>query len=483
LGLILAAGLLGGLVSGSWLPVQAEAHLSGDAQGLSTSLDLTEPATNTVHLPLVMRSFPATPSTPSVFGVHVRSLAQPAVLSKAVATGADWVRIDAFHWDLIEPSWHNPPVYNWSVVDDASLTAARQNGMEVIAVILYAPPWAQSVPGSECGPFQEEAFDDFARFLAALVSRYSQPPYNIRYWELGNEPDAPIFYDRYGYGCWGQPGDPYFGGRYYGKMLKVAYPAIKAADPQAQVLLGGLLMDCDPNNPPAGKDCTMSKFLEGILLAGGGDSFDLANFHAYTYWDFGRGLGYMGNANWPGSVTAVPEKVRFLRSVLAQYGYGNRVLVNTEAALLCYPTENNGPPDPRCIDTQSVFVPRSYVDALVLGLKAHTHYTLVDDGWYNTGLLRPDLTPRPAYQAYLAASSLLSNATYLGPASGYRPEIEGYSFRRFNSAQQIDVIWSKDGSNQNVTLPGGATAYDRFGSLIPPGTIPVNYSPVYVLKP
>jgi hypothetical protein len=39
-----------------------------------------------------------------------------------------------------------------------------------------------------------------------------------------------------------------FGGEYYGNMLKIVYPAIKSADPQAQVLVGGLLLDCDPVN-------------------------------------------------------------------------------------------------------------------------------------------------------------------------------------------------------------------------------------------
>ena len=38
--------------------------------------------------------------------------------------------------------------------------------------------------------------------------------------------------------------DPYYGGGYYAEMLKIVYPQIKAADPEAQILIGGLLLFC-----------------------------------------------------------------------------------------------------------------------------------------------------------------------------------------------------------------------------------------------
>jgi len=87
--------------------------------------------------------------------------------------------------------------------------------------------------------------------------------------------------------------DEYYGGGYYAEMLKAVYPAIKEADPQAQVLIGGLLLDCDPTHPPEGKDCKPSKFLEGILKNDGGDYFDIISFHGYPPYsgaDIGGGL-------------------------------------------------------------------------------------------------------------------------------------------------------------------------------------------------
>jgi len=64
--------------------------------------------------------------------------------------------------------------------------------------------------------------------MKALVVCYSVAPYNVKYWELWNEPDiaASSFPGNNIFGCWGDPGDAYFGGGYYTVMLKVIYPKI-----------------------------------------------------------------------------------------------------------------------------------------------------------------------------------------------------------------------------------------------------------------
>jgi hypothetical protein len=340
----------------------------------------------------------------------------------------------------------------------------------VIAIVQFTPAWAQKVAGSYCGPIRQDRLDEYAQFLYALVSRYKNTPYNIKYWELGNEPDAPMSYSRTIFGCWGDPGDPYYGGGYYGEMLKHAYPAIKAADPQAQVLIGGLLLD----RPNGGPD-THPRFLEGILRAGGGDYLDVVSFHAYTY--YGGTLGSMVNTNWPGSTTAVPEKVAFLREVLGRYGHGDKPLLNTEAAMLCFDATAY------CLNTQSMYVPRAYAEALALGLTGQVYYDM-SGTWRNSGLLEPDLTPKLAYHAYQAAAGFLSDVKYVGPVSGYPAGIDGYTFQPNDHSAAIDVIWSADGSKIVVFLPSGASAYDRFGLLISdPGWVDVTSKPVYVKQP
>jgi O-glycosyl hydrolase len=111
-------------------------------------------------------------------------------LAWAEQAGVHWMRFDAFHWDRIEPVSMVPPAYDWQAVDEASLRNAGSAGMEVIAAVKFAPAWAQQVPGSFCGPIRQDALDEYAQFLTALVKRYSQAPFSIQYWELGNEPDV-----------------------------------------------------------------------------------------------------------------------------------------------------------------------------------------------------------------------------------------------------------------------------------------------------
>jgi hypothetical protein len=450
--------------------------LSSTQEEPSNALSSTQLATTTAYLPIVAREFRM---VAPLFGVEFgQPINDVNGLAQAVQANIRWGRFSAFDWSKIEPTHTNPATYDWSVVDEQSLINASANNITVIATIRFAPSWALPPSGSACGAIQQSSLDEYAQFLTALVQRYRAAPYNVRYWELGNEPDVDpsIVPPDSVFGCWGDINDPYYGGGYYAAMLKAAYPAIKAADPMAQVLIGGLLLDCNPDNPPAGKDCTPSKFLEGILLNGGGPYFDVVSFHAYAY--FFEPTGEVANPNWPGAVTAVPEKVSFLRSVLSRYGYPEKPLMNTENALLCWD------PTSACREKQARYVARAYAEASALGLDAQVYFALRNDSWHYTGLLDQNLTPRPAYNAYKASSSFLTSAVPLGAATGYPAGIQGYSYRQAGTLQHVDVIWSADGTPLSVTLPAGASAYDHYGTLLATsGAVQVDDGPVYIKRP
>jgi hypothetical protein len=64
-----------------------------------------------------------------------------------------------------------------------------------------------------------------------MVAHFSASPYNLIYWEMGNEPDVAVIDGEWVYGCWGETGDEYFGGGYYGDMLKQVYPIMKTTHP------------------------------------------------------------------------------------------------------------------------------------------------------------------------------------------------------------------------------------------------------------
>jgi hypothetical protein len=103
-------------------------------------------------------------------------------------------------------------------------------------------------------------------FLTALATRYSAPPFNIRYWVFGNEPDVSLIsiaqpeWGTIGFGCWGDALDTnYYGGEYYGKFLKIFSDTIKAVNPSAQVTNGGLLLSCHPDYA----NCPNRNFFKG----------------------------------------------------------------------------------------------------------------------------------------------------------------------------------------------------------------------------
>ena len=426
-------------------------------------------------------------------GIHVDRMDKAEKAELFRGSGAIWSRRDYAQWEKIEPVNSSPQDYNWDTVLEANLIAAVEDGHETIMNILFTPAWAQKYPGVACGPISEDALDDFAEFMAALVSRYSQPPYNVRYWEIGNEPDIDrtLVDSQSIYGCWGEKDDPYYGGKYYGEMLNIVYPAVKGADPESQLIVGGLVLDCDPVNPPeitkdSGqlRDCTSSKFLEGILEAGAGDSFDGVSFHAYDYY-YGD-LGVYGNEGWHSAATTTGPvliaKSRFLKSLLTQYGFPQKELLNTELAVLCGKDGKEATcRDVDFTDTKANYIAQSNAAAHAEGLRVNMWYSLT--GWRGSGLVDEGLEPLPAYQAYQFSATQLENAVPLGPVLEFEG-IQGYRFQKENKT--IWLIWSRDLVPHAINLPTQPqTIYNVYGQRVagfePPSLeLTVTENPVYL---
>ena len=403
--------------------------------------------------------------------------------------GGYWTRLDHIHWDAIEPLYQEPPDYHWETILETGLINASAAGVEVIAIIQFAPYWAQKLPGVACGPFSEEAFDEFARFMQALVSRYSKPPYLVKYWEIGNEPDIDptLVSPQSGYGCWGDQNDEYYGGGYYAEMLKVVYPQIKATDPDAQVLVGGLLLDCDPLNPPeapegsgTSKDCSSPRFIEGILRNGGGDYFDAISFHAYDYY-FGT-LGKYGNKGWHNAWNTtgpvISAKANYLRNLLTLYGHPEKYLMNTEVAILCGSTGNESAcQTEEFARTKANYLAQANAAAQADGLRTNMWFSLT--GWRASGLVKGNLEPLPAYQAYQTSVIRLTKAVFSNGLTAF-PQVKGYEFVREGTV--IWVLWSLDGEPHLVQLPSQPNAiYDVFGQLLPPDqNLTITLDPVYI---
>jgi hypothetical protein len=151
---------------------------------------------------------------------------------------------------------------------DIFVAATAQRRIAVLPVVLKAPAWARRNPPFPFSSPNAAGRDAYVAFLRVLVKRYgahgafwaAHPdlPYRpIETWQVWNEPNGPAFwYEQPGVGD-------------YVTLLKAAYPAIKAADPDAQVILGGLFAKAWIP-------------LARIYALGGGPFFDAAAIHPFT---------------------------------------------------------------------------------------------------------------------------------------------------------------------------------------------------------
>ena len=462
------------------------------AESPDVSQDVGADAEFITYLPAVIRD--DLPQVESVFGVDVGTIYPSGDLQAMRQAGAYWLRHDV-RWSDIQPNGPND-WYTESLVGlEKQLLFAQDYDMQVILFIHSTPTWARFPEYFKysCSPIQQEDFTAFGNFLNKLVSSYSSPPYNVLYWELYNEPDIAsgglLPYDSE-YGCWGDANDQYFGGGYYADMLQVVYQRIKKANSNAQVLLGGLLLDCNPDSKTGCKtedEKKPSRFLEGILRHNGandgGNYFDGVSFHAYDYY-IGK-LGRFGNPNWDsywnttGPVSIA--KASFIRSLLTNplFGAQNKFLINTEAALVCGGSFDP-PGEELCGEhefelTKAYYLIQSYTTAIADNLDGNIWYSAL--GWRNSGLLYSDYSPRPAYYAYRTLRSELVHAKFSSRITDYSG-VSVYEFTR--GFKRIWVVWSLDGKNKTITLPSTPSkVIDALGNyLIPVNPIEVTIKPL-----
>ncbi len=429
----------------------------------------------------------------SVFGLQIFPFGDPGIESYINGSFTRWVRGPEVLWKDVEAT---KGAYNWNAIDkavsDIQKAAAVNTGTSVIVVVRSTPAWARTddTAAFSCGPIKASERQAFSTFMLNLITKFQERGVlgYVKYWELWNEPDIrPISTsdpDQPWGGCWGDPNDAYYGGGAYGEMLKVVYPTIKTVDPQAQVMVGGLNLDCDPrvSPPPNGKaDCNSSKFLEGILLAGAGNSFDGVALHAFDYVQKSGStylLGQYYNPNWPGSGwnqngPAVIAKSRFVKEVLEKYrpiyGYGSKFLMNTEASLLDanYSTLNN--PYPAILETtKSYYLAETYAASMAEGLKGVIWFDVIGSWLRNNGIIKLDASASlDAYSAYNAAASQSGNPGYPSYVNTFKyqnnlsfPGITGYEFAYTPSSNpyglqpyHVWMLWSNDGAIHNLVLP------------------------------
>jgi putative intracellular protease/amidase len=162
-------------------------------------------------------------------------------------------------WAAIE---RQPGQYDWTTVD-RMVDAAVSQHVSVLATLNSPPAWAVE-PGQPPVTGRPDSPAVFGRFAGAVAAHYRG---KVSAYEIWNEPNSTAFFE---------PAPDPAG---YVDLLKAAYPAIKAADPSAVVVSGGLgpLVD----RPSVAIDAV--EFVRDMYAAGAKNYFDALAYHPYQY--------------------------------------------------------------------------------------------------------------------------------------------------------------------------------------------------------
>ena len=422
---------------------------------------------NNVYLPLIFkgRATPTPTYGTSTFGMEITSFSR---VNDAANANNHWVRYNALKWSDVQPN--NANEWYWDPALGQNLKAASDLGMEVILIIRNTPSWAQKYAGWYCGPMAEGYIDEFANFMYQAVKEYSQ--YGVKYFELWNEPDTArvddLFTTNPYYGCWGETGDAAVGaGQYYGQVLKAIYPQVKAANPNAQLVIGGLLMPCYPKTYSEGwltDYCKSTKFVDGIMSVQANSTssiFDYASFHGYTNYDpvlssiqHEKPNKYNDSDNywpwWNDQGGLVEGKLSYLRNAMTIRGINKPILL-TEGGFL----DINGLASD--IDAFEAKKANYLVWLYARNIARDIKGTI----WYNGGWGNSDLWGRPAYDAFQLAASKLDGAIYQKDLS-LGAGIRGFEF--LTKSGRIWVVFTVDDTWKEFTKPASdASVYDLFG--------------------
>jgi len=320
------------------------------------------------------------------------------VAALAQAAGVKWSR-EEFQWHRMEPQ---RGTYDFSFYDKLVDTANR-HGISVYALVGYWTPWTK--------PYEEEGFKDYCAFLRALVRHYKG---RIKHWEIYNEPN--IFF-------WSGPHER------YPTLLKMAYEAVKAEDPDAQVL------GCSTS----GID---NSFIQMCVDAQ--SPFDVLTIHPYR--------GALHEQTFMNELNATRKQV------------GGRPIWITEMG---WPTI----PDNATERQQAALLARSYLSAVGSGAsQSICWYDFRNDGWNayfneeNFGITYQDLSPKPAYRALASVCRTFLNGAPSLSGQPVGPSGASLWTYRMGSAS---AVWSDSvRARIAVALEGTPTVLNLMGEPI-----------------
>ena len=305
--------------------------------------------------------------------------------------GTGWVR-DRLRWRELQPG---PDTWVDGTVYEHTATLQDDAGLRVLSVFHDIPAWARNEDGSPTD------LRHVYHFCAGLARRFKG---GIDAWEPWNEANAGSF-----------------GGWPIHRMCawqKAAYLGFKSGDPSVPVCW-----------QPIGGINTAAQ-ARGILESGTVSYFDIYCIHSY---DWAHGFPVL----WSEALRAASGKPLWVSEIdrgIAGDGSDTLDDLPLERALL-----------------KAQYIPQEYALAMASGADRIFHFILADysethsDQPIRFGLLRRDLTPRPAYVSLAVAARMLVGTKCLGIKRFENvPDLWAAGFRDRDPARgDILLMWAE----------------------------------------
>jgi hypothetical protein len=359
------------------------------------------------HLALAQDESPPQPDNPYGVNLFLHKEVEPWKIEKTLQMAAEanipWVKQE-FPWQEIEfrkgyfydDKWQKSA---WEKFDNIVNLAERYN-LNVIARVDHAPAWAKAEPGTGTGPLKDNR--DLADFTIALLDHYKG---RIKYVQLWNEPNLAAEWNP--------------GGRVnpagYAEMLKVVYPAVKESHPEVQILSAPLAMTLE--GPESRGNMNELDYWEALYDAGAKGNFDIVSANGY-------GLDQPPDAE-PDPGVLNFRRVELIRDIMETNGDGDKPVWFNEFAW-------NASPETLAPEERNYWrhvTPQQQAEWTVEGVEyarenwpwagvlSIWYFRQVGDipaekAEYYFGMVHPDFSPQPVYEAVKAAAR-----KYPGPAT------------------------------------------------------------------